>query len=131
MNFGISIVLLLYCGDKVKCGPLSNTSFKEQIFHGGYWWRLDKMTQNPSNCKSMSGVWERQISVHVILASMLKMHGKSLDNESLLILMTEVEGILNSWPLVVEMINDPSSFQPLSLANILTIKSKVVMPPPG
>ena len=89
------------------------------------------MTQNPSICKSMSGVWERKISVHTILASMLKMHGKSLDNESLLILMTEVEGILNSWPLAVEMINDPSSFQPLSLANILTIKSKVVMPPPG
>ena len=89
------------------------------------------MTQNPSICKSMSEVWERKISVHTILASMLKMHGKSLDNESLLILMTEVEGILNSWPLAVEMINDPSSFQPLSLANILTIKSKVVMPPPG
>ena len=89
------------------------------------------MTQNPSICKSMSGVWERKISVHTILASMLKMHGKSLDNESLLILMTEVEGIRNSWPLAVEMINDPSSFQPLSLANILTIKSKVVMPPPG
>ena len=89
------------------------------------------MTQNPSICKSMSGVWERKISVHTILASMLKMHGKSLDNESLLILMTEVEGILSSWPLAVEMINDPSSFQPLSLANILTIKSKVVMPPPG
>ena len=44
--------------------------------------------------------------------------------------MTEVEGIQNSWPLTVELINDPSSFQPLAPANILTMKSKVVMPPP-
>ena len=62
---------------------------------------------------------------------MLKTHGKSLDDESLLTLMTEIEGILNSRPLTVEMINDPSSFQPLAPANILTMKSKVAMPPPG
>ena len=62
---------------------------------------------------------------------MLKIHGKSLDDESLLTLMTEVEGILNSRPLTVEMINDTSSFQPLAPANTLTMKSKVVMPPPG
>ena len=80
----------------------------------------------------MGGVWERQTrSARAILASMLKTHGKSLDDESLLSLMTEVEGILNSRPLTVEMINDPSSFQPLAPANILTMKSKVVMPPPG
>ena len=57
---------------------------------------------------------------------MLKTHGKSLEDGSLLILMTEVEG-----PLTVETINDSGSFQPLSPANILTMKSKVVMPPPG
>ena len=69
----------------------------------------------------MGGVWERQTrSARAILASMLKTHGKSLDDESLLSLMTEVEGILNSRPLTVEMINDPSSFQPLATANILT-----------
>ena len=45
--------------------------------------------------------------------------------------MTEVEGILNSGPLTVEMMNGCSSFQPLAAADILTMKSKVVMPPPG
>ena len=45
--------------------------------------------------------------------------------------MTEVEGILNSRPLTVETINDPTSFQPLSPINLLTMKSKVVSPPPG
>ena len=62
---------------------------------------------------------------------MLKMHGKSLDDESFLILITEIEGILNSRPLTVEMINDPNSFQPLAPANTLKMKSKVVMLPPG
>ena len=54
------------------------------------------------------------------------MHGKSLDDESLLILITKIEGILNSRPLTVEMINDPTSFQPLAPANTLKMKSKVV-----
>ena len=90
------------------------------------------MAQNPSICKPHGGVWERQIrSARAILASMLKTHGKSLDNGSLLTLMTEVEGILNSQPLTVEMVNEPSSFQPLAPANILAMKLKVVMPPPG
>ena len=78
----------------------------------------------------MGGVWERQIrSARAILSSLLKTHGESLDDESLITLMTEVEGILNSRPLTVETINDPTSFQPLSPINLLTMKSKVVSPP--
>ena len=42
-----------------------------------------------------------------------------------------MEGILNSRPLTVETINDPTSFQPLSTINLLTMKSKVVSPSPG
>ena len=45
--------------------------------------------------------------------------------------MVETEGILNSRPLTVETISDSTSKLPLSPANILTMKSKVVMPPPG
>ena len=64
--------------------------------------------------------------------SLLQTHGKAFDEESLLLtLMVETEGILNSRPLTVEMISDSSSELPLSPANILTLKSKVVMPPPG
>ena len=101
-------------------------SFMEGI--GGDWIKWHK---NPPFANLMSGVWEKQIrSACAILTSTLKTHEKSLDDESLLTLMTEVERILNSRPLTVEMINDPGSFQPLSPANILTMKSKVVMPPP-
>ena len=45
--------------------------------------------------------------------------------------MTEVEGILKSRPRTVEAINDPTSFQPIYPMNLLTMKSKVVSPPPG
>ena len=45
--------------------------------------------------------------------------------------MVETEGILNSRPLTVETISDPTSELPLSPASILTMNSKVAMPPPG
>ena len=71
----------------------------------------------------MGGVWEQQIrSARAILGSLLKTHGECLDDESLLTVMTEVEHILNSRPLIVEVLNDPASLQPLSPVNILTMK---------
>ena len=45
--------------------------------------------------------------------------------------MVETEGILNSRSLIVEMISGSTSELPLSPANILTMKSKLVLPPPG
>ena len=45
--------------------------------------------------------------------------------------MTKTEAIINSRPLTVETINDGQSPMPISPNNILTMKKKVVMPPPG
>ena len=45
--------------------------------------------------------------------------------------MTEVEAIVNSRSLTVETISDPQSLTPLSLSNLLTMKSRVIIPPPG
>ena len=79
----------------------------------------------------MGGVWERQIrTVRSVLNSMLKSHLRPLDNESFCTLMAEVESIVNSRPLTLENINDPESM-PLTPNHLLTLKSKVVMPPPG
>ena len=62
----------------------------------------------------MGFVWERQIrSARNILSSLMKTHGASLDEESLNTLFVEVEGIVNSRPLVVETINDVNSQAPL------------------
>ena len=45
--------------------------------------------------------------------------------------MTEVELIVNSRPLTVETLNDANSPTPISPSNLLTLKSRLVMPPPG
>ena len=97
--------------------------------HGGDWttWK-----RNPPAASYMGGIWECQIrSARAILNSILQTHGHSLDEESLQTLMTETEAIVNSRPLTVETINDGQSPMPISLNNILTMKTKVVMPPPG
>ena len=79
----------------------------------------------------MGGAWERQIrTVRGVLNSMLKSDTRPLDNEAFCTLMAEVEAIVNSRPLTIENINDPSSM-PLTPNHLLTLKSKVVMPPPG
>ena len=80
----------------------------------------------------MGGVWERQIkSVRVILSALLKQHGTSLNDESPITLLTEVESIVYSRPLTVETLGDVGSEVALSPINLLTMKSNVVLPPPA
>lgn len=45
--------------------------------------------------------------------------------------MTEVEATLNSQLLRTKILNDACAFKPLSLADLLTVKQKVVLPIPG
>ena len=93
---------------------------------------LMRWIRNPTAASHMGGIWQRQIrSAHTILSSLLSTHGKWLDKESLLTLVAKKEGILTSWPLTVETISGPTSDLPLAPPNILTMKWKVVMPPPG
>ena len=78
---------------------------------GGDWIRWKKKL--PVACH-MGGVWKRQIhSAQRILSLLLQTHGKAFDKESLLTLMVKTEGILNSRPLTVETISDPTSELPL------------------
>ena len=91
--------------------------------HGG-----DRITwkRNPPAASHMSGICERHIrSARAILNSLLQTHGHSLDEQSLHTLMTETETIINY------RVNDGQSPKPISPNNILTMKTKVVMPPPG
>ena len=88
--------------------------------------------RNPLLASHMAGVWGRQIrSARSILSSLLRSHSSSLYEESLNTLFAEVEAIINSNPLVVETINDTNSEVALSPSDLLTMKSKVVMSPPG
>ena len=108
--------------DHIKIG-----NFLEE--NGGEWMIFKR---NPQLSSNMGGVWERQIrSARPILNSLLKTHGRSLSDESLQPLLIEFEAIINSRPLTTDVLNDVTSLATLSSVNVLTIKSKVVMSPPG
>ena len=80
----------------------------------------------------MGGVWERQIrTVRSVLNSLLASSGGQLDDESLRTLMCEVESVVNSRPLTVDQLADPDSPAPLTPNHLLTMKSKVLLAPPG
>ena len=80
----------------------------------------------------MVGSWERQIrAVRNILASMLEESGRQLDDESFRTLMKEIQAIVNSRPLSLNDMSSTDSPQPLTPGHLLTMKTKVLMPPPG
>ena len=87
---------------------------------------------NTPTASHMGGVWERQIrSCRSILSSLLKNHSQSLNDESFYTVLTEVETIVNSRPLSVEVLSDSNSLVPLTPNQLLTSKTKIVMAPPG
>ena len=86
---------------------------------------------NPPAASHMGGVWERQIrTVQRILATLLHEHTSRLDDESLHTLLRKVESIINSRPLIV-ISSDVKDPLPLSPSQILTMKTRVVLLPPG
>ena len=96
---------------------------------GGDWIKWHKNSPLSSH---MGDVWERQIrSAKAIISSLLKTNGRSLDDISLITVITEVGGILNCRIITVKTFNDTANFQPLSPINLLTMKSKVASPPIG
>ena len=85
---------------------------------------------NPPAGSHFGGIWECQIrSARTVLGSLLRTHGSSLNDEALNTLMIEVESIVNSRPLIIETIADGTSEAAISPSNLLTRKSKIVMPP--
>ena len=87
---------------------------------------------NVPHASHMGGVWERQIRTRrSVLSSLLLEHGTQLDDEALRTLMTEAESIVNCRPLTVENLTDPLASKPLTPNHLLTLKTQVVLPPPG
>ena len=96
---------------------------------GGVWisWK-----RNPPMASNMGGVWEQQNhSARSIPLAMLRNHGESLSDESLHTLLVEVEGIINSRPITCESIGDVNSIIPLSPMQLVSSKTRVVMPSLG
>jgi hypothetical protein len=87
---------------------------------------------NVPSASHMGGVWERQIrTVRNVLATLLDNAGTQLDDESLRTLMCEAETIVNCRPLTIDNVGSPDSLELLTPNHLLTMKSKVILPPPG
>ena len=88
--------------------------------------------KNPPAGNPVGGIWEQQIrSARVVMTSLLRTHGSSLNDDALNTLQIEVEALLNSRLVIVETIADGTSEAAISSSSLLTMKSKIVMPPPN
>ncbi|KAL6475780.1 hypothetical protein MHYP_G00168200 [Metynnis hypsauchen] len=87
---------------------------------------------NSPSASHAGGVWERQIrTIRNVLNAVFAQCPGRLDDASLRTLFYEVMAIVNSRPLTVDGINDPQAMEPLTPNHLITMKSKVALPPPG
>ncbi|XP_071485997.1 uncharacterized protein [Diadema antillarum] len=87
---------------------------------------------NPPASSHMGGVWERQIrNVRNVLNGILDPSGTLLSTSSLRTFLYEAMAIINSRPLTVEDLECPDGPLPLTPNHVLTMKSGLVLPPPG
>lgn len=91
-----------------------------------------EFVMNVPAASHMGGFWERRIrTVRSILTAMLHKSSNRLDTTSLRTFLYETMAIINSRPLSVEHLNNPAGPEPLTPNHILTMKSSVILPPPG
>ena len=91
-----------------------------------------EFTFNVPHASRMGGAWERCIrTVRSVLAALMKDHGTILDDDSLRTVLAEAAAIVNSRPLSVDNLFDPTAPLPITPNHLLTMKTSTVMPPPG
>ena len=94
--------------------------------------RSDQGTNITGASSHMGGVWERQIrTARKVLNALLLQDGKQLDEESLQTFMCETKAIVNSRPLTVSNISSPTETESLTPNHLLTMKLRILLPPPG
>lgn len=87
---------------------------------------------NPPAASHMGGVWERQIrTIRSVPTAALDQSAQRFDSTSLRTFLYEVMAVVNSRPLTTEHLNDPLGPEPLTPNHILTMKSTIILPPPG
>jgi len=119
-NFMGGINQLKQAADQVNCDKLRSFLLENSC----------DFVVNAPHASPHGGVWERQIrSVRMVLQNLLGSEGHQLDHDGLQTLMYEAANIVNSRPLTT--VNDPSSPRPITPNMLLTMKSDIVLPPPG
>ncbi|XP_077983962.1 uncharacterized protein LOC144438690 [Glandiceps talaboti] len=87
---------------------------------------------NVPSSSHMGGIWERQIrTVRSVLEPLIHQAGPQLDDESLRTFMAEVQNIVNSRPVTIDQLSEAGAPEPLTPNHLLTMKTKVLLPPPG
>ena len=87
---------------------------------------------NAPTASHMGGIWERQIrTVRSVLCALLEKNGHQMNDEALRTFMCEAEAVVNSRPLTAEGTTSADTAEPLTPNHFLTMKTKVVLPPPG
>ena len=87
---------------------------------------------NVPHASHMGGAWEHHIrSLQNVLAALLSRHESQLDDESLSTFIVEAESIVNCQRLAVTDVSSPECLDLLTPNQLLTMKSSVVLPPPG
>ena len=87
---------------------------------------------NVPTASHMGGIWERQIrSVRNVLSALLEKNGHQMNDEALRTFMCQAEAVVNSRPLTAEVTTSSDTAEPLTPNHFLTLKTKVVLPPPG
>lgn len=109
---------------------MNHNKIQRELLKDNCDWFAWKM--NVPHASHMGGVWERQIkTVRSVLTGLLENHGNQLDDESLRTLMIEAEAIVNSRPLTTDDLTDPDSQDVLTPNHLLTMKSSIILAPPG
>lgn len=109
---------------------MNHNKIQRELLKDNCDWFAWKM--NVPHASHMGGVWERQIkTVRSVLTGLLENHGNQLDDESLRTLMIEAEAIINSRPLTTDDLTDPDSQDVLTPNHLLTMKSSIILTPPG
>nr|XP_054755510.1 uncharacterized protein LOC129261476 [Lytechinus pictus] len=109
---------------------LDQESIQMYLLENGVDWIPFQM--NTPSASHMGGVWERQIgTVRRVLEPLLMSSGSQLDDESFQTFLTEVESVVNPRPLSTANLCAGDAPEPLTPNHLLTMKAKVVMPPPG
>ena len=86
---------------------------------------------NTPAASHMGGAWERSIrSVRATLNAIFATNGRSLNDGVLSTLICEAEAVINSHPLVIEDVDDPTT-SVLTPSRLLTLKTGHILPPPG
>lgn len=87
---------------------------------------------NVPTASHMGGIWERQIrTVRSVLSALLEKNGHQMNDEALRTFMCEAEAVVNSRSLTAEGTTSYDTAEPLTPNHFLTLKTKVILPPPG